>query len=126
MSKKPSVYLALVLTVLMLTAVVSGCGGGDKKPAPAAATDIKLGANFELTGGQATFGQSSVNGVKLALKEVNAAGGVLGKQITLVVADNKSEPSESTNAITKLITQDKVVAVIGAVTSSPGSTSGRR
>ena len=117
MSKKTSVYWALALTVLMLTSVVAGCGG-DKKPAPAAAADIKLGANFELTGGQATFGQSSLNGVKLALKEVNATGGVIGKKITLVVADNKSEPSESTNAITKLITQDKVVAVVGAVTSS--------
>ena len=117
MSKKTSVYWALALTVLMLASVVAGCGG-DKKPAPAAATDIKIGANWELTGGQATFGQSSVNGAKLALKEVNATGGVLGKKITLVVADNKSEPSESTNAITKLITQDKVVAVLGAVTSS--------
>ena len=92
MSKKTSVYWALALTVLMLASVVAGCGG-DKKPAPAAATDIKIGANWELTGGQATFGQSSVNGAKLALKEVNATGGVLGKKITLVVADNKSEPS---------------------------------
>jgi branched-chain amino acid transport system substrate-binding protein len=66
----------------------------------------------------ATFGQASVNGAKLAFKQINAAGGVLGKQIAFVQADNKSEPSESTNAITKLITQDKVVAVLGAVTSS--------
>lgn len=102
----------------MLAVVVAGCGGDKKPAAPAASNDIKIGANFELTGGQATFGQSSLNGVKMALKEVNAAGGVLGKQLTLVSADNKSEPSESTNAMTKLITQDKVVAVIGAVTSS--------
>ena len=107
-----------VLALMILSLVVAGCGGGEKKAeAPAVANDIKVGANFELTGGQATFGQSSLNGVKMAIKEVNAAGGVIGKQLTLFSADNKSEPSESTNAITKLITQDKVVAVIGAVTS---------
>ena len=108
--------IGLTLIVAML-AVVAGCGGGSQ-PAKPADTTIKIGANLEMTGGIATFGQSTANGIKLALKEINAAGGVLGKQITLVVADNKSEPSESTNAITKLITQDKVVAVLGAVASS--------
>lgn len=118
MQKKLSVYWVLVLVFLMMASVLSGCGGDKKPAAPAAAAEIKIGANWELTGGQATFGQSSLNGAKLALKEINAAGGVLGKKINLVAADNKSEPSESTNAITKLITQDKVVAVLGAVTSS--------
>lgn len=116
MSKELKRSLGLVMTVMLLAVAIAGCGG-DKKAAPAA-TDIKIGANFELTGGQATFGQSSLNGAKLAIKEINAAGGILGKQITIIAADNKSEPSESTNAITKLITQDKVVAVLGAVTSS--------
>ena len=118
MQKKLSVYWVLVLVFLMMASVLSGCGGDKKPAAPAAAAEIKIGANWELTGGQATFGQSSLNGAKLALKEINAAGGVLGKKINLIAADNKSEPSESTNAITKLITQDKVVAVLGAVTSS--------
>jgi branched-chain amino acid transport system substrate-binding protein len=54
----------------------------------------------------------------LAFKEANAAGGVLGKKLVLVTADNKSEPSEATNAITKLITQDKVSMVLGPVASS--------
>jgi len=116
-SKMTKRFPVLVVTLMILALVVAGCGGGEKKAETPAANDIKIGANFELTGGQATFGQSSLNGVKMAIKEVNAAGGVLGKQLTLFTADNKSEPSESTNAITKLITQDKVVAVIGAVTS---------
>lgn len=109
--RKETVICAL--TVLTLAAgLLAGCGGATPTK------DIKIGANMELTGGTATFGQSTANGIKLAFKEVNAAGGVLGKQLTLVTADNKSEPSESTNAITKLITQDKVRAVLGAVTSS--------
>lgn len=112
MSKKWLTFIGLAVIVTMLAVIVAGCGGKTESK------DIKIGANFELTGGVATFGQSSVNGIKLALKEANAAGGVLGKQLVLVTADNKSEPSESTNAITKLITQDKVKAVLGSVASS--------
>jgi branched-chain amino acid transport system substrate-binding protein len=112
MSKKSVLFISLAIVLTMVTVLVAGCGGSTESK------DIKIGGNFELTGGVATFGQASVNGAKLAFKQINAAGGVLGKQIAFVQADNKSEPSESTNAITKLITQDKVVAVLGAVTSS--------
>lgn len=115
MSKKWLTISSLLAIVMLLAAVLSGCGGSSAKPE---AKDIKIGGNLELTGGIATFGQSTANGIKLAIKEINAAGGVLGKQLTFVSADNKSEPSESTNAITKLITQDKVVTVLGAVASS--------
>ena len=111
-----------VAMVLMLAAslLLAGCGGGGDKAKPAADTakEIKIGGNFELTGGIANFGKQTVNGIQLAFKQANAAGGVLGKQIVLVLADNKSEPAEATNAITKLITQDKVPAVLGPVASS--------
>jgi len=98
----------------MLTTLLAGCGGGAKQEAK----EIKIGANFELTGNVAQYGSSALNGIKLAFKEANAGGGVLGKQLTLVVADNKSEASEAANAATKLITQDKVVAILGPATSS--------
>ena len=52
------------------------------------------------------------------LKKINGSGGVLGKKLELVVADNKSEAAEATNAMQKLISQDKVVAVIGPNFSS--------
>ena len=71
-----------------------------------------------MTGGNATFGTSAANGAKMAIKEANAKGGVLGKQIQGIYADNKSEPSESANAMTKLLTQDRVVAVTGIFSSS--------
>lgn len=112
MSKKWLSFVGFAMVMTMLAGLVAGCGGA------AESKDIKVGGNLELTGGVATFGQSTANGIKLAFKEINAAGGVLGKQLTFVAADNKSEPSESTNAMTKLITQDKVVAVLGAVASS--------
>ncbi|MPL67976.1 Leucine-, isoleucine-, valine-, threonine-, and alanine-binding protein [bioreactor metagenome] len=113
MKKKWLSFLSLAVGTMLLGSLIAGCGG-----TKADSKDIKIGGNFELTGNTANFGNQTLNGFKLAFKEANAAGGVLGKQINFIVADNKSEPSEATNAITKLITQDKVVAVIAPVTSS--------
>lgn len=102
---------AVSLMTVVLAASVAGCGGSSSK-------EIKIGLLNEMTGGNATIGTAAANGAKLAIKEINANGGLLGKQIKAVVADNKSEPSESANAMTKLLTQDKVVAVTGTFSSS--------
>lgn len=96
----------------MSAVLLAGCGGQQ------GADVIKFGANLEMTGGNATFGGSASNGAKLAIKQVNEKGGVLGKKLELVVADNKSEAAEAANAMQKLITQDKVVAVIAPIASS--------
>jgi len=103
--------LSLVVGSMLLVGLVAGCGTSASK-------DIKIGVVYELTGSTASFGTAAANGAKLAFKEINANGGVLGKQIQIAVADNKSEPSESSNAMTKVISQDKVVAVTGFTTSS--------
>ena len=102
---------AATLMSVVLTAAVAGCGSSSSK-------EIKIGLLNEMTGGNATIGTAAANGDKLAIKEINANGGLLGKQIKAVVADNKSEPSEAANAMTKLLTQDRVVAVTGTFSSS--------
>ena len=107
--------MALLAATMAVSALATGCGGSST---PAVSNEIKIGANFEITGGVAQYGQSAANGAKIAINEANAAGGVLGKQIKLIVADNKSEPAESGNATTKLITQDKVVAILGPAASA--------
>lgn len=107
---------SLGIVSVMMATLVAGCGGGSS-PA-ASSNNIKIGMVYELTGGTASFGGAAANGTKLAIKEINAKGGVLGKQLQLITADNKSEPSESSNAMTKVISQDKVSAVIGFTTSS--------
>ncbi len=91
-------------------------------PAPAMeeenADEIKIGHYASLTGSEATFGVSTDNGIKLAVAERNAAGGVKGKKIKLITYDNQGKPQESVVAVTRLIDQDKVVAVLGEVASS--------
>jgi branched-chain amino acid transport system substrate-binding protein len=79
---------------------------------------IKIGEFGSLTGDNASFGTSQNNGVQMALEEINAAGGVLGKKIELIVEDNETKQGETTTIARKLISQDHVVAIIGEVASS--------
>ena len=100
---------------------LTGCGGGSKG---AEGDTIKVGGLLEMTGGSASFGISSKNGIDLALKKINEKGVLGGKKLSVVVADTKSEASEATNGMQKLISQDKVVAVIGPNQSSAVIASG--
>ena len=102
-----------ISAMLAVSVVASGCGGGSK-----ASDEIKIGVVSEMTGSNATYGTSVVNGMKLALKEVNDKGGVNGKKVSIVVADSKSEPAEAANAMSKLVNQDKTPVVMGIFTSS--------
>jgi branched-chain amino acid transport system substrate-binding protein len=113
MIKKQYIKLiSIAISLFILAGLAAGCGTGGN--------EIKIGVVYEITGNTATFGAAATNGAKLAFKEINAKGGLLGKQVKLVVADNKGEPSESANAMTKVITQDGVIAVTGFTTSSNG------
>lgn len=79
---------------------------------------IKIGEVGSMTGEEASFGTSTHQGVELALKQINAAGGVKGKQITDIALDDQGHPDEAATAVTKLITQNGVSAIIGEVASS--------
>ena len=110
---------SLGLIALLSVSLVAGCGTTQKTASTDASAPIKVGGNLELTGGTAMFGTAAQNAINLAFEQQNAKGGVLGgRKLTLVAADNKSDAVESTSAVTKLVTQDKVIAVIGSMTSS--------
>jgi len=112
----------------IVCAGLAGCGGGGKsgEGAQAPASDTILIGHFaSMTGAEATFGQSTDKGVRLAIKEVNAAGGVKGKQITLKTYDDQGKGQEAGTAVTRLITSDHVVAVLGEVASSLSLVGGR-
>jgi len=86
--------------------------------APAPAGDaIRIGEFASMTGSEAAFGQSSHKGTLMAVEEINAAGGVLGRKVTLITEDNQSKAGESATVVKKLISRDKVVAVLGEVAS---------
>ena len=109
----------LAFVSALLVSLTVAC---ERKPGTAAGDtatgDIVVGMYGSLTGDGASFGQSSREGTELAVDEVNSAGGLLGgRKIKLLVEDDQSKPEEASNAVTKLVTQDKVVAVLGEVAS---------
>ncbi len=98
---------------------------GDSSGGPMAAADsaggsdtIVVGHYASMTGSEATFGVSTDDGIKLAINEINEAGGIKGRPIKLVTYDNQGKQQEAATAVTRLITQDKVVAILGEVASS--------
>lgn len=93
--------------------VFAGCGGGG-----ASGDEIVIGEFGSLTGSTATFGISTRNGIDMAIEQVNAAGGVLGKPVRVIVEDTEGRPELAQTVVTKLITSNKVVAVLGEVASS--------
>ncbi|MED3624972.1 ABC transporter substrate-binding protein [Bacillus thermocopriae] len=116
MSRKKKLA-SIFASFMMAAGVLAGCGGaagtsgGGEK-----GETIKIGANLELSGGVASYGQSIKEGIDLALEEINKEG-IDGKKLELVAVDNKSEAPEAISGATKLVSQDKVVAIIGAATS---------
>jgi branched-chain amino acid transport system substrate-binding protein len=106
------------LTLCLATGVVVGAvmlTAGCKK---SGGNTLKVGEFASLTGKEATFGISSHEGTQLAMEEINAAGGLLGKKIELLTEDTQSKAGEPATVVNKLVARDGVVAVLGEVASS--------
>ncbi len=102
----------MVLIMALLVPSLAACG-------KSSSNTIKIGGLAPLTGDIAVYGIAASNGAKLAIDEINKAGGLLGKQIDFVVLDEKGDVNEAVNAYNKLVDQEKVVAILGDVTSKP-------
>ena len=83
----------------------------------AQAPPIRIGEYGSLTGSEATFGISTRDSIELAIDEINQAGGVKGRKLEIVLYDDQGKTQEAATVVTRLITQDKVVAVLGEVAS---------
>lgn len=107
-------YIALCLALIL-----SGCTKKENSKTEAAQRTnvILIGEVGSFTGETATFGISTHQGIELATEEINRKGGVLGKTIEIVKYDNQGKDDEAATATTRLITQDKVVAILGEVAS---------
>jgi branched-chain amino acid transport system substrate-binding protein len=110
MSKR-LVGAVLALSAMVGLGVTPACGqqGGGQ---------VKVGYYGSMTGKEATFGISTKNGIMLAVNEINAAGGLNGKKIELISYDDKGDSKEAGTAVTRLIDENEVVAVLGEVASS--------
>ncbi|MFE4142801.1 ABC transporter substrate-binding protein [Peribacillus sp. YIM B13472] len=110
------------LSLSLVAGALAGCSGDSKTSSSSGGSSksgdtIKIGANLELSGGTASFGQSAADGLKLAIDEINKEG-IDGKKLEIVKVDNKSDAAEATSGSIKLVSQDKVVAVVGSATST--------
>lgn len=110
MKKKLSILLAVMFTLSSLAAV-TGCAKKDSGT-------ILIGGLAPLTGEIAVYGNSVKNAASMAFDEINAKGGVLGKQIKYKVLDEKGDPAEAINAYNRLMSEN-IVALLGDVTSKP-------
>lgn len=110
--------LALILSAAMVLSL-AGCGSGSEGDGAASDGDtIKIGWYGPLSGSAASVGTSGETAAKLAVKQINEAGGVLGKQIELIEYDDQGNAETSVKNVTRLIEQDKVVGIVGSHLSS--------
>ncbi len=108
--------LALVMAFMALVlSFTPGCK--DKDPDPQAANEIKIGVFLSLSDANADFGKTTLNGIQLAVDEINEKGGVNGKKLVLVTKDTRSSPEQAQTVAKELATQDKVAVAIGSVES---------
>jgi branched-chain amino acid transport system substrate-binding protein len=107
--------LILLFSCLMAAACVQKTG---TRSNPVQGETIKIGVYGDLTGQTASFGQSTKNGIELAIEEINAAGGIGGKKLEAIFEDDQGRPEQAKTVASKLINQDRVQALIGEATSS--------
>jgi branched-chain amino acid transport system substrate-binding protein len=108
-----TILMALLIAGVATMVAAPGCKRGGSS-----GNTILIGHFASMTGDTATFGTSADEGIRLALDEVNAAGGVLGKQVKVLTEDDRSQADEAKTAASKLINQDHVVALLGEISSS--------
>jgi branched-chain amino acid transport system substrate-binding protein len=100
------------MLLLSFALIIVGCSS-----APQKAPEIPIGAIFPLTGNAATFGQSSKQAMQLAVDAVNAKGGILVKgskrTVKAIYEDSEGSPEKAANACQKLLSQDRIVALVG-------------
>jgi branched-chain amino acid transport system substrate-binding protein len=124
--KAPRILIALVSAFACLLSACEKNAGGNGNSAPRGSGDTILVGEFgSMTGSEATFGQSTHAGIMQAVEEFNAAGGINGKKIEVKSYDDEGKGQMAGTVVTRLVTDDKVVAVLGEVASNLSIAGGR-
>ncbi len=115
-----SSFFTSVLLAAGTLVLAPGCNKSTQTGSTATdpANEIVIGEVGSLTGNEATFGTSTRDGIRLAIEQINQSGGIQNKKLRVVTMDNQGKPEEAATAVTKLITQDRVIAILGEVASS--------
>lgn len=116
MGKKISKKVTGIILMLFMLGILAGCGGTSGGDNQAQSDSIPVGINCELSGAVASYGSNAKDGALLAIEEINANGGVLGKQLKDIVKDNKSSADESMS-VSAALANEKMIAQIGPLTS---------
>ncbi len=117
--------IATLSTALVTAAVVTGCasspsssGASSGASAGGSGSSVTIGVATTLSGPFAAYGQAGLNGIKLAISELNASGGLLGEKVSIVTGDDQIDPATGETVTRNLILNDKAVALFGSVSSA--------
>ena len=116
MSRRPTQSLIIGVTALALAA--AACSSGNSSGSSGGGKTVTVGESTTLSGSIAELGQTGMQGVQLAVDDLNAKGGVLGKTIKVVSADDAAKPATGTANVRNMILNDKVSAIFGPVSSA--------
>jgi branched-chain amino acid transport system substrate-binding protein len=106
------------LALLAAGALTAGCGAAASSTSAGGGASVDVGVASTLSGPFASYGQAGLNGIKLAVKQLDASGGVLGKQVNVVTADDQTDPATGSTVTRNLIVNDHVAALFGSVSSA--------
>jgi branched-chain amino acid transport system substrate-binding protein len=104
--------------IVAAAAAMTACTPSRERQTAKPSNDIPVGVYAALSGSEGAFGTATVAGVQQAADEINAAGGVLGRRIRLIIQDDQGRPEEAVSVVTKFITADKVAVIIGENSSN--------
>ncbi len=110
--------LPVIILIIMSFMMIFSFVGCEKKEEATEIKEIRLGATFPLTGDVASYGQKAKRGIEIAVSEINANGGILGRQVKVDFQDDKNDPKEAVSIMSKFATVDKLSVVFGSAGST--------
>lgn len=124
MKNSRKAYWGVLSAVFLAGSLLSGCGAAETNapsnagtPAPSSEGTLKIGAVLPMTGGSAVFGEKFKQAYSLAVEEINAAGGINGKKLEIIIEDSQEKPQVGKTATEKLVANKDILLLTGGRSS---------